>query len=171
MDMAIQERENDLVLGTHGRSLFVLDDYSALRGLDQASFAERLSFSSTTPGQQYTANQTPSTRFTGSGEFRAENEPYGVMITFMASGEDLPHPDEDFERERKAKQHSAAVCYGRRTRNANPKVEMTIRDAGGNLIRTQNSLYTRASTASSGTCGVMVSGRCPVRTPAELEDG
>ena len=33
MDMAIQERETDLVLGTHGRSVFVIDDFSALRDL------------------------------------------------------------------------------------------------------------------------------------------
>jgi hypothetical protein len=30
-DLAIQERENDLVLGTFGRSFYVLDDYSPLR--------------------------------------------------------------------------------------------------------------------------------------------
>ena len=36
--MAIQRRENDLVLGTHGRSVYVLDDYSALRGLDAGDF-------------------------------------------------------------------------------------------------------------------------------------
>lgn len=32
-DMAIQERENDLVLGTFGRGFYVLDDYSMLREL------------------------------------------------------------------------------------------------------------------------------------------
>ncbi|MCU0989992.1 MAG: hypothetical protein MUE63_10505, partial [Xanthomonadales bacterium] len=109
MDMAIQRRENDLVLGTHGRSVYVLDDYSALRGLDAGDFEQRLAILSTTQGQQYTANQTPSTRFTGSGEFRADNEPYGVLITFMASGDDLPHPDEDAERARVARRQAAAA--------------------------------------------------------------
>lgn len=32
-DIAIQQRENDLVLGTFGRGFYVLDDYSSLRGL------------------------------------------------------------------------------------------------------------------------------------------
>ena len=36
--MAIQERENDLVLGTFGRGFYVLDDYSPLRQLSQATF-------------------------------------------------------------------------------------------------------------------------------------
>ncbi|MDH3939903.1 MAG: hypothetical protein OET46_02850 [Xanthomonadales bacterium] len=144
MDMAIQPRENDLVLGTHGRSLYVLDDYSALRGLDNSAFNQRLAILSVTPGQQYTANQTPSTRFTGSGEFRAANEPYGVMITFVASGDDLPHPDEYLERERKSLQRAASS--GKDTdddeddeddKNTPPKVEMTVRDAAGSIIRTR----------------------------------
>jgi len=33
-DIAIQERENDLVLGTFGRGFYVLDDYSVLRNID-----------------------------------------------------------------------------------------------------------------------------------------
>src|SRR5262249_14958168 len=36
--MEIQERENDLVLGTFGRGFYILDDYTPLRNID----AERL---------------------------------------------------------------------------------------------------------------------------------
>ena len=141
MDMAIQERENDLVIGTHGRSVYVLDDYSALRGLEEATFNQRLRILSTTPGQQYDANQTPSTRFTGSGEFRAKNEPYGVMVTFIASGDDLPHPDDDTERQRsinqRAKPPEGELGNEDKKKNGLPKVEMIIRDEGGNVIRKQ----------------------------------
>lgn len=139
MDMAIQEKENDLVLGTHGRSIYVLDDYSALRGLNESSFRQRLAILNTSPGQQYDANQTPSTRFTGSGEFRAENEPYGVMITFMASGDDLPHPDADTERERAIRLRSGESKAAEEEDKTSkpPKVEMSIRTTDGELIRTQ----------------------------------
>ncbi len=44
MDMAIQQRENDLVLGTHGRGIFVIDDYSALRALDESTLEKRLAW-------------------------------------------------------------------------------------------------------------------------------
>jgi hypothetical protein len=174
MDMAIQERESDLVLGTHGRSLYVLDDYSALRGLNKASFNQRLAILNTTPGQQYTANQTPSTRFTGSGEFRAKNEPYGVMITFVANGDDLPHPDEDLERQRKAMQSSDAALSaeeGEEGEDTVPKVEMTIHDAGGKLVRTQK------FAVHQGINRIVWNMRrdgvrpMPGPTPAELEDG
>jgi len=140
MDMAIQERESDLVLGTHGRSIYILDDYSALRGLKESSFRQRLAILTTSPGQQYDPNQTPSTRFTGSGEFRAENEPYGVMITFMASGEDLPHPDADTERERAIRLRSGESKAGDEEADKSskiPKVEMRVRASDGEVIRTQ----------------------------------
>ena len=34
-DIAIQRRENDLVLASFGRGFYVLDDYSPLRGLNK----------------------------------------------------------------------------------------------------------------------------------------
>jgi len=139
MDMAIQQRENDLVLGTHGRSIFIVDDYSALRGLDEADFERRLAVLATAPGQQYVARQTPSTRFTGSGEFRADNEPYGVLVTFMASGQDLRHPDAERERDRLARQRASAEAKPESEEEASEqvKVEMTVRDAAGAVVRRQ----------------------------------
>ncbi len=40
-DIAIQERENDLVLGTFGRGFYVMDDYSALRSIENESPADK----------------------------------------------------------------------------------------------------------------------------------
>ena len=39
-DMAIQERENDLVLATFGRGFYVLDNYAPLRELTAQNVAE-----------------------------------------------------------------------------------------------------------------------------------
>ena len=39
-DIAIQERENDLVLGTFGRGFYVMDDYSALRKIENTKPTE-----------------------------------------------------------------------------------------------------------------------------------
>lgn len=149
MDMAIQRRENDLVLGTHGRSVYVIDDYSALRGLDAADFKQRLRILAVTPGQQYVPRATASTRFTGSDEFRAANEPYGVLLTFIASGDDLPHPDEDREKARKASQRQSATSSTITTEDESeekstaaddaddkgPKVKVVVTDAAGTAIR------------------------------------
>lgn len=140
MDIAMQERESDLVLGTHGRSAYVIDDYSALRGLSEATFGEPLKILSISGGQQYTVTQTPSTRFPGDGEFRAKNEPYGAMITFMASGDDLAHPD--FEAEKARQIAKRAVGKSEKEGDAKPtkkpagKVTVKISDNEGNAVRT-----------------------------------
>jgi hypothetical protein len=39
-DMQVQKRENDLVLGTFGRSFYILDDYSPLREITPQALAE-----------------------------------------------------------------------------------------------------------------------------------
>ncbi|TDF34745.1 hypothetical protein EYS14_23640 [Alteromonadaceae bacterium M269] len=143
MDMAIQERENDLVLGTHGRSVIVIDDYSALRGLNDDSFKEPLALLSTTDGQQYTANRAPSTRFWGSGAFAGENEDFGVVLTVMASGDFLEHPDADKEKARsiKLRQEKAAKkddkdesLEGKKDPSAKARVEVS--DSNGQVVRT-----------------------------------
>ena len=141
MDMAIQQRESDLVLGTHGRSIYIIDDYSALRGLGSDDFRQRLQILSATTGQHYTTGQTSSTRFTGSGEFRGDNEPYGVLVTFIASGDDLPHPDAKAERERQAERRAARPDREpgndeQADADSTPKVVVTVEDSRGNLIRT-----------------------------------
>jgi len=141
MDMAIQERESDLVLGTHGRAAFVIDDYSALRGLSASDFNKRLSLLSVGDGQQYNAPQAASTRFPGSGEFRSPNEAYGVIIRFMASGDDLPHPDDKLERERLIDQRSDNNQSGADSAEEKPSAEkpmatVEVMNGEGTLIRT-----------------------------------
>lgn len=138
MDLAIQARETDLVLGTHGRGVFVIDDYSALRGLQADDFeAEGLTLLSVTPGQQYNVGQTPSSRFGGSTLFQGENEPYGALITLLANGDGLPHPDEEQERARKAAEQEAAGDDEGNGEDGPPKPEATVEiaDAAGTVIR------------------------------------
>ena len=86
MDVAMQKRESDLVIGTHGRSIYIIDDYTALRWLRASDFDRPFHLLSVTNGQQYAVGPPRSTRFTGDGEFRGENEPYGVLLTFMVGG-------------------------------------------------------------------------------------
>ena len=40
-DIAIQQRENDLVLGTFGRGFYVMDDYSVLREIENNQVADK----------------------------------------------------------------------------------------------------------------------------------
>ncbi len=104
MDLVIQERESDLVLGTHGRSLYVVDDVSPLRSVDAATLAEPLHLFPIPEAQQYWVQQSPGTRMAGHGEFRGANEPYGALVTFSVAGDDLPLPDPEADRRRRLRE-------------------------------------------------------------------
>lgn len=149
MDIALQRRESDLVLGTHGRAAFVIDDISPLRTLRQADFELPLKLLPIGLAQQYRVRQTGASRFPGSGEFRGENEPYGAMITWVMSGEDIPHPDREVERERQIAKRAARPATpvaadpdpdkdkkknGKEDKG--PEVTIEVRDSSGALIRT-----------------------------------
>ncbi len=80
-DLAIQKRENDLVLATFGRSFYVLDDYSALRdlteeNLDNAGFV----FQPRTALQYQTMRGGSSSQ--GGSFFTSDNPEYGAMIRY-----------------------------------------------------------------------------------------
>ena len=149
MDMAIQQRENDLVLGTHGRSIIVIDDYSALRGLTEKSFNTPLKLLSTSDGQQYVSNRAPSSRFWGDAAYVGENEAYGVTLTLMASGQHLAHPDEDKEKARQLKQaartksektkvqQQAAANKAKSDKTAlSDKARIIVKNSQGDVVRT-----------------------------------
>lgn len=141
MDMDIQRRENDLVLGTHGRSIFVIDDYSALRGLNDKSFNTDLELRAITDGQIYNSSRAPSTRFWGDGAFAGENEAWGAIFHIMASGDFLSHPDEDKEKQRlmaKRKAEAAKKDDDSKDDEKAPESKATfvVKDASGNTVRT-----------------------------------
>ena len=148
MDMAIQQRENDLVLGTHGRSVIVVDDYSPLRGLTEKSFNQELKLLSVGDGQQYVSGRAPSSRFWGDAAYVGDNEVYGVTINVMASGDHLVHPDKEKEKQRqlakaeaeakkaKAKKDDKKSAGDKKEKPLSDKARVTVKDADGKVVRT-----------------------------------
>jgi hypothetical protein len=104
MDMVIHPRENDLVLGTHGRAFLVLDDISPLRELSEDVQRKPLHLFAIPDAVQFRAAQGAGERFPGNGEFRGESRPSGALITFSLNAPGLPHPNAERERERKEKE-------------------------------------------------------------------
>ncbi|HET7695273.1 MAG TPA: hypothetical protein VFK57_06155 [Vicinamibacterales bacterium] len=92
-DMAVQRRENDLVLGTFGRGFYVLDDYSPLREMTPSSEAFPLDdVARLYPLRDaYIFNQLgmapPGTAGIGamSGNWTAPNPPYGAVFTYSVN--------------------------------------------------------------------------------------
>jgi len=108
MGLAIQPRELDLVIGTHGRALYVLDDIRPLRTLSEKTLAEPVHFYETAAQQAWRAGE-PGGFGAGSGEYRGENRQYGALLTYSLNASGLPYPDEKKERERKEAEREARL--------------------------------------------------------------
>ena len=79
-DLDVQKRENDLVLGTFGRSFYVLDDYSALRGVSAQAMAQEAQIFPLRNTYQYTMrSQVRAVE----ADWTAPNPPYGAILTYQ----------------------------------------------------------------------------------------
>lgn len=78
-DVQIHKRESDLVAGTFGRGIFVLDDISAFRGMTNAALAQEAALFPMRRALQYAdATYTRATP----GDFVAPNPPVGALVTY-----------------------------------------------------------------------------------------
>jgi len=87
-DMAIQKRENDLVIGTFGRSAWVLDDIRPLRELAKKGTGELNKTVNVYPAPDaYLAEirQAAGTRFAGDAIFSGDNRPFGARLTYSVA--------------------------------------------------------------------------------------
>ena len=87
MDMEIQEREGDLVIGTFGRSAWVIDDLEPLRMLARDYHGTLdAGLAASHPPKAYLADwkNAPGYYFTGDAYFQGENRPYGARLSYFA---------------------------------------------------------------------------------------
>jgi photosystem II stability/assembly factor-like uncharacterized protein len=109
MGLAIQPRELDLVIATHGRALYVIDDIRPLRTLSEKTLAEPVHLYETGAAQQAWLAPEAGGFALGSGEYRGDPEPYGALLTYSLNAPALPYPDEKKERERKEVEREARL--------------------------------------------------------------
>ncbi|HUW91779.1 MAG TPA: hypothetical protein VMV74_01340, partial [Bacteroidales bacterium] len=87
-DLAIQPREHDLVIGTFGRAVWVLDDIRPLRALAKEGYSllnsNIVAFEAPEAIMAATKN-LPGYYFYGDAMFRGENRQPGAMISFFTS--------------------------------------------------------------------------------------
>ena len=109
-DIAIQKNENDLVLGTFGRGIYVLDDYSSLRTFNTKAMNSELF----TPRDGYWYKQK---RILGGGRkasqgdnyFVADNPPFGVEFTYYLNEKILSKKKLREKQEKKAKKENKII--------------------------------------------------------------
>ena len=109
-DIAIQKRENDLVLGTFGRGIYILDDYSALRTFDKKEEKSKLFY----PRDGYCYNQKrilggSQKASQGDNYFVAENPPFGVEFTYYLNEKILSKKEIREKKEKKTETNQGIV--------------------------------------------------------------
>lgn len=91
-DLAIQPRENDLVIGTFGRSVYVLDDLTPLREIARngASLLSRPLHVFPTPDAVLVkmGPQATGIVFAGDAAYAGTNRPYGARLSFVVTPPD-----------------------------------------------------------------------------------
>ncbi len=138
-DIAIQKREDDLVLATFGRGFYILDDYSPLREVskellkkDGYIFPVKDALMYILKGRRYGQ---------GSTYFKAPNPPFGATFTYYLK--DVPKTLKEIRREKEKKLFKEGKpipqpSYDQiRKEKAEipPYLLFTIKDADGNVVR------------------------------------
>ncbi len=141
-DIEIQKRENDLVVGTFGRGIYIIDDYSALR-TNKSNLGSETLFPVRDPwlyieGDLWDSREKGSM---GAEFFTAKNPPYGAVFTYYLqdgvksrqaarreaeieiekAGGNTPYPSWDALREEDLEE--------------SPAVFLMVRDSEGTLVR------------------------------------
>ncbi|MCA8952827.1 MAG: hypothetical protein KDE27_25180 [Planctomycetes bacterium] len=102
MAITTQPRTGDLVVATHGRGIYVLDELTPLRDVTPELLAKKLHLFPIAPAIAFETAQTPSTRFPGNDEFRGRTRPRGAFLDLIATADELKHPDAEIEKARQA---------------------------------------------------------------------
>src|SRR5256884_1212207 len=142
-DIAIQRRENDLVLGTFGRGFYILDNYTPLRLLKPEMLKNDALFP-VKDALMYIQAQPLGGRgksFQGESFFTAENPPFGATFTYYLKEELKTRKTRRQEAERAAARSGAGINLPSRAEltaeeeEETPAVIFTITDANGKVMR------------------------------------
>ena len=144
-DLEIQPRENDLVLGTFGRGIYVLDDYAPLRAATPARLREGKPLLFTPRDAWLYHQQRPmgGRRKGSQGDafYSADNPPFGAVFTCYLPEKFRTLHEQRREREKKLREAGKPVHYPswddlrREDRDDTPLVAVVVTDTTGRVVR------------------------------------
>jgi photosystem II stability/assembly factor-like uncharacterized protein len=123
-DIEIQARENDLVLATHGRSIWVFDDLTPIEKMDSNVAASPITFFA--PRNATTWHIRNRRWSAGQKMFTAKNPPYGAILSYYLK-EAVPPEAPKKDKDDKMKAEADAKKEG--------KAKITVLDKDGKVIR------------------------------------
>lgn len=143
-DMAIQERENDLVIATFGRGFYILDDYSPLQTLKKEDLDKGAVIMPVKDGLAYIQSGPYGHKgksFQGASFYNAENPGPGATITYWMKDSYKSMKDKRKEAEKELAKNNKMIPYPSadsirlEDREEAPYVLLLISDASGNVVR------------------------------------
>jgi photosystem II stability/assembly factor-like uncharacterized protein len=81
-DVIVHPRENDLILATHGRSVYIMDDITALQQLTNAAMSQDVILMNVRPATRWLQNIYLGRQLGRDKNFRGENPPPGAAISY-----------------------------------------------------------------------------------------
>lgn len=144
-DMDIQKRENDLVLGTFGRSFYILDDYTPLRHVSRDKLEQPALLFPIKTALRYIERSRlgggNGKGWQGAAHYAAPNPPFGAVFTYYLK-EKLQTPQEArHEAEKEADEEGTTLDYPTledlraEVRARAPRIILTVCAASGEVIR------------------------------------
>jgi hypothetical protein len=143
-DIAIQKRETDLVLGTFGRGIYILDDYTPLRAAAASgpAEAEAVVFPVRSAARLISYSRLGGGKGSqGDTYFTAPNPPDGVVITYYLK--EVPktrkqirlESDKAAEAKKESPSYPTAEQLRLEALEEAPAIILTITDASGQVVR------------------------------------
>ncbi len=143
-DLAIHERENDLVLGTFGRGFYVLDDYSPLRAVSKEFIEDKGALLPVKKTPMFVPD-TPLGRggkgFLGADFYTAPNPPFGAVFTYYLKSVPKTKRQLRREKEKKIAKEGGDATYPSwnalrlEAREEGAELLLTVRDEDGQVVR------------------------------------
>lgn len=143
-DLAIQERENDLVVASFGRGFYVLDDYSPLREVTPELLEKEAHIFAVKDGLMYIPTNPLGLRgksAQGESYYTAPNPEYGVTFTYYVKDKLQTIKERRQELEKELKKEGKDVFYPTMAEihaednGEKPYLLFVIKDDQGNAVR------------------------------------
>jgi photosystem II stability/assembly factor-like uncharacterized protein len=144
-DVEIQRRENDLIIGTFGRSIYILDDYTPLRQIAVTLRGRQAVVFPVKDALRYLLRNRLGGR-TGRGSqgasyYAAANPRYGAVFTYYLEEKITTRREDRKEAEKKSAKAGTPTAHPtldqlrREDRQKTPQVFLIVRDDQGQVVR------------------------------------
>jgi hypothetical protein len=146
-DLNIQKRENDLVVATFGRGIYILDNYAPLRSINANTLKQESILFPVKDALMYIQSQPLGGRgksFQGERFYTADNPPYGATVTWYMKEAIKTKKEKRQEKEREAQRKNEPVGWPTSAElraeeeEEAPTIIVTITDSSDSVVRRLN---------------------------------